>query len=475
MSKRKRVVLTFQQKLEILQQLNEGRRGANLAREYGIGTSTISDIKRNADAILKFVSNLDSQNQISEKKTRKTAQNTDLDSLIYRWYLEEKKNGGVPIDAAICAKALEINNQLRNRSMNFKASSGWLRHFKNRHGIKETKEASEEPLNVAKQLRNFFKRGGFTQENIYNVTDSVLLWKSLPNCDNKNTTAVKIITCTNANSAHKLPLCVIGPEKKCETSDTIYYKYQTPEIDSTLFEEWFEDIFVPLVTQRQQNTGTVGKILLVMNDSSWHPPRETLIKDRNNFEVFIVPEDSLIQPMDLVINELKIKYRRNLLELLLSKSPCPVKQFLEEFALTESISVISKAWDSIPRTDIVQSWTRLISDVRNESELNHDGIVEIVAIAQKITGLEETNSMEIIQWLESDKDFCYNSIEYEEFNFDDRQDEITEEPSNVEAYQSLETAIRWFRNQNECNSAQLATLESIRDLAAAKVCVKEEF
>nr|XP_015833731.1 PREDICTED: jerky protein homolog-like isoform X1 [Tribolium castaneum]XP_015833732.1 PREDICTED: jerky protein homolog-like isoform X2 [Tribolium castaneum] len=469
MSKRKRVVLTFQQKLEILQQLNEGTRGSVLAKQYGIGTSTISDIKRNADAILKFVSNLDCENQISEKKTRKTAQNTDLDSLIHRWYLEERKKGGVPLDATICAKALEINSQLRNGNQSFKASSGWLRHFKNRHGIKDKEANDEEPVNVGKQLRNFFKRGGFTHESIYNVCDSVLLWKSLPNCDKKS--AVKIIACANANSAHKLPLCVVGPERRCATNDAIFYKHQSPENDSTMFEEWFEDIFVPLVTQRQQNTGNVGKILLVMNDSLWHPPRETLVKDRDNFEVFVVPEDSLTQPMDLVMNQLKTSYRKHLLELLLSKSPCPVKQFLEEFALTESISVISKAWDFIPRTDIVQSWTRLISDVRNETELNHDGIVEIVAIARKITGLEETNSMEITQWLESDKEFCYDSIEYEEFHFDD---EVTDEPSNIEAYQSLETAIRWFRNQNECNNVQLATLENLRDLAAAKVCVKRE-
>ncbi|XP_064212698.1 jerky protein homolog-like [Tribolium castaneum] len=338
-----------------------------------------------------------------------------------------------------CGEVSKINSQLRNGNQSFKASSGWLRHFKNRHGIKDKGANDEEPVNVGKQLRNFFKRGGFTHESIYNVCDSVLLWKSLPNCDKKS--AVKIIACANANSAHKLPLCVVGPERRCATNDAIFYKHQSPEIDSTMFEEWFEDIFVPLVTQRQQNTGNV------------------------------VPEDSLTQPMDLVMNQLKTSYRKHLLELLLSKSPCPVKQFLEEFALTESISVISKAWDSIPRTDIVQSWTRLISDVRNEIELNHDGIVEIVAIARKITGLEETNSMEITQWLESDKEFCYDSIEYEEFHFDD---EVTDEPSNIEAYQSLETAIRWFRNQNECNNVQLATLENLRDLAAAKVCVKRE-
>ncbi|KAH0817852.1 hypothetical protein GEV33_004939 [Tenebrio molitor] len=144
MSKRKRVVLNFQQKLEILRQLNEGKSGTILAKQYGIGTSTISDIKRNADSILQFVSNLECEKHISEKKTRKTAQNTDLDSRVYKWYVEEKKKGAVPSDSAVCSKALEVNQQLTNGSQNFKASLGWLRHFKNRHGLEEVKEPCEE-------------------------------------------------------------------------------------------------------------------------------------------------------------------------------------------------------------------------------------------------------------------------------------------------------------------------------------------
>lgn len=464
MSKRKRVVLTFQQKIEILKQLNDGKKGAILAREYGIGTSTISDIKRNGDTILKFVSNLESENQISEKKTRKTAHNTDLDSLMYRWYLKEKQNGGVPLDAAICAKALEINSQLTNGKEGFKASNGWLRHFKNRHGIKEIKEVTEEP---SKQFRNFLKRGGYTHENIYNVADTTLLWNSLPNCDNKNTTSVKIVSCTNVNSSHKLPLCVLGSDKMGEINDTIYYRHQqNPE---TAFEEWFEDVFVPRVTQRQENTGNVGKILLVMNDSSWHPPKDTLIKDRDNFEIFLVPE-TFTQPMEVVMNRFIFFYRKNLLELLLSKS-CPVKQFLEKFTLAESISVIGKAWDSIPRTDIVQSWTRLLSDLRNETDLNHDGILEILEIAQKIKGFEEINSVDITQWFESDKYFSfYTSTQIEHLNYDESHE--CGEPSHIEAYQSLETAISWFRTQNECNNLQLSVLENLRDLAASKLCGK---
>lgn len=49
--KRKHVTLTLQKKMEILDQLKKGISGKQLAALYGIGTSTISDIKKNKDKI----------------------------------------------------------------------------------------------------------------------------------------------------------------------------------------------------------------------------------------------------------------------------------------------------------------------------------------------------------------------------------------------------------------------------------------
>ncbi|KAJ3633745.1 hypothetical protein MTP99_010674 [Tenebrio molitor] len=483
MSKRKRVVLNFQQKLEILRQLNEGKSGTILAKQYGIGTSTISDIKRNADSILQFVSNLECEKHISEKKTRKTAQNTDLDSRVYKWYVEEKKKGAVPSDSAVCSKALEVNQQLTNGSQNFKASLGWLRHFKNRHGLEEVKEPCEESptsATVARQFKNILKRGGYTLENVYSADDTILFWKSLPNYDNKSRNPVVVIACSNANASHKLPLCVIGREKKCKVRlqcSVIYKHHRSSGLNISHFEEWFENFFIPQVKQRQLDTGNVGKILLIIDDVPWHPPRDTLVKGNDKIDVFIIPDNLTppIQPMEAEIKQFKVAYRKKLLELLFSRCPCPIKQFLEEFTLRESISVIGDAWDSIPRTQIVQSWGQLLSDLKDEDTIQ-DGISEIVAIAQKITGLDKCGVEDVTFWLESDKeDYSYNSVD-DDMDFSssetNQEDETEEGPLHIEAYQCLETAILWFQKQEECNNAQLSTLESLRDLAAVKICGK---
>ena len=50
--KRKRVVLTLVQKICIIERLEAGEVAVKLAHEYGVGNSTISDIKKGEEKIL---------------------------------------------------------------------------------------------------------------------------------------------------------------------------------------------------------------------------------------------------------------------------------------------------------------------------------------------------------------------------------------------------------------------------------------
>ena len=53
--KRLHKTLSLAQKEEILQKLNNGGSGKLLAEQYEVGTSTISDIKKNKDKIMGYV------------------------------------------------------------------------------------------------------------------------------------------------------------------------------------------------------------------------------------------------------------------------------------------------------------------------------------------------------------------------------------------------------------------------------------
>ena len=135
-SKRKRVVLTVDQKLEVLKRLETGESGTSLALSYNVGKATITGIKSQKHAPLNFASQLDDEGGLKKRKVMKTAQDTKLDKAVYMWFIQER-NRGQPISGPLlCEKALDMNSMLGGPS-DFKASTGWLKHFKSRHGIGE--------------------------------------------------------------------------------------------------------------------------------------------------------------------------------------------------------------------------------------------------------------------------------------------------------------------------------------------------
>nr|CAD7392680.1 unnamed protein product [Timema cristinae] len=74
-----------QDKLEILRRLSKGESGASLAKIYGVGTSTISDIKAEKDSLQRFASKLDSEEGSQKIKTTRTAKNSVLEESVLQF------------------------------------------------------------------------------------------------------------------------------------------------------------------------------------------------------------------------------------------------------------------------------------------------------------------------------------------------------------------------------------------------------
>jgi len=136
--KQKRTVLSIGDKLKICKKLKEGTTPTLLAREYELGKSTISDIKRNKHKLKEYALKLDSTDGSNSRKTLKESSNKLLDEALYIWFAQ-KWSRGVPILGPILSsKALELNQRLNpSDAESFKASSGWLCRFKSRHGIRQ--------------------------------------------------------------------------------------------------------------------------------------------------------------------------------------------------------------------------------------------------------------------------------------------------------------------------------------------------
>ncbi|KAL4148664.1 hypothetical protein QTP88_002837 [Uroleucon formosanum] len=79
--KRKRVVLRFNQKLEIIKRLKKDETATNIAQIYGVGRTTVNDIKRDAEKIEQHVSQMQSNDgDVRSRKTMKSAKYEQLDN-----------------------------------------------------------------------------------------------------------------------------------------------------------------------------------------------------------------------------------------------------------------------------------------------------------------------------------------------------------------------------------------------------------
>ncbi|KRZ07123.1 Jerky -like protein-like [Trichinella zimbabwensis] len=182
-----RKVLSLEQKLEV----------CRLVESFGVGLSTISGIYRSRLLLSAFVLHMNISSCCSSRKSMKKASNSALDS------------------------ALGIDS--------FVASSGWLRNFKSRRGIRELKihreKFSADSENAAKlsgTLNDLIRKEGYNVDLEYNADETSLSCKE----------RVTLLCCANAIGSHRLPLLLVGKSKRPRVMIgvqklPVVYDYQT--------------------------------------------------------------------------------------------------------------------------------------------------------------------------------------------------------------------------------------------------------
>lgn len=187
-TKRNRNVLTLEKKLEIFQELEMGRNPSALSNQFGVARTTINDLKKNAEKIVKFASQMESYDgRPRKRKTMKAAANEALDESLYLWFIQ-KRCEGIPLSGPILAEKAIFFNEKLNGDPNFKASNGWLDNFKTRHGIREIKIEGEklsaaniETVNAFKvKLQQIIDENNLTREQVYNADETGLNFKAFP-------------------------------------------------------------------------------------------------------------------------------------------------------------------------------------------------------------------------------------------------------------------------------------------------------
>lgn len=176
---RKHLTLSIKDKARVVDMINKGDSYTIIARKFGVGRSTIGDIKKNKDKILKFISQ--TERGPGARKTLKKSDNPKLEDALLTWFLEQRRLN-VPVSGEmVCEKARIFHRQMTNSNIGFNASRGWLDNFKKRHGIKRLKMADEKLSSNESAIGPIQKefQKDVTLEQIYNADASGLYWRLL--------------------------------------------------------------------------------------------------------------------------------------------------------------------------------------------------------------------------------------------------------------------------------------------------------
>lgn len=419
-NRKKRNMLPIKDKMDIIKMLDNGESMANIALQYGIGRSTVYDIKLNRTKIMANVHN------ISEKrKTLKFGRHPELDSALYNWFLEQRAMDVVINGDHLKDKAMEISKRFKN--WNFKASSGWLHKYKQRFGIKfntsgtvdeqATYQSHDETVisNFVKSFKENIQLLGLTPDQLYCIDVSSVSTKIVTKINrNKkeyeektmNSNKIIFMPCTNASGTHKFNLLVCGKDSfdkdSTNLSSVCYYKQQTNGwITREIFTEWFHDEFVPSVRSFMTLHNLPEKAILILDKAPGYPEEYHLKSNDWMINAYFVPPEHshLIQPMSQELMEIiKSTFKKKLLLNVLSKG-LDARKSLEAVSVTDLLFALAESWNSFSPSAIQNSWKKLCPNFEIDKHIDSTPSVEELLLAFRESGIDENG---LKHWLKGD-------------------------------------------------------------------------
>ena len=520
--KRKRVVLSIDSKLKVLNSVAKGVSYSEICEKYGIGKSTITTLRQNEAKIREFASTMESTCMSGSRKVMRLAKDEQLDQALYLWFVQQR-SVGMPISGPIlCEKAKQLSEQLHAEEATtppFSASSGWLWRFCNRHGIRrlslqgeKLSADTEAPESFKKQLQDTMEREGLTLEQVYNCDETGLYYRMLPTKTlaaktEKNPAGMKkqkervtLMACSNATGSHKLPLLFIGKaaNPRCfkhvnkAALPVVYKSQKNAWADAAIFTDWFNSHFIPSVTKHLKDRGITPKALLLLDNAPAHPDSSFLVSQDKSITAMYLPPNTtaLIQPMDQgVLEAVKRRYRRSMLRKLLlqDEEGQSVIEGIKGINMKDVVYMSASAWDDIPAVTLTRSWNKLL--VSDKTAASNKETEDADSEEQSVESLAKEldhnlSDQEINEWLNEDANdpgyqiFTDEEIvqqvvgpsaeEVADLDDDADQDEPDATISSGQAADMLDQCMKWYERQEEATASSLLLLKRVRDLAAGK-------
>ncbi|XP_041527659.1 jerky protein homolog [Microtus oregoni] len=372
--KRKRVVLTLKEKIDICTRLERGESRKALMQEYNVGMSTLYDIKAHKAQLLRFFASSDSRQALEQRRTLHTPKLEHLDRVLYEWFLV-KRAEGIPVSGPmLIEKAKDFYKQMRlTEPCVF--SGGWLWRFKARHGIKKLDASSEKQVadhQAAEQFCGFFRslaaEHGLSPEQVYSADETGLVWRCLPNSTPDDGTVPRfkqgkdrltVLMCANATGSHRIKPLAIGKGggprafRGIQHLPIAYKAQGNAWVDKEIFSDWFHHIFVPSVREHFRTIGLPedSKAILLLDHSRARPQESELVSE-NVFTIFLPASvTSLLQPTEQGI-------RRAFMRLFINP-PVALQGFPTCHSMNDAIVNVACAWNAVPSQVFRRAWRKL--------------------------------------------------------------------------------------------------------------------
>lgn len=494
MSGSKRHMLTLRQRLEILKRLEEGATAQQISSFYNLHIATVRKIKHNAIQLRRYAEQAGS----SDKKRMRRPMNEELEGRLYTWLLERRTVGDCISNRLLREEATNINKELGG-PLSFRASEGWLSRFKMRYKINNihTQEDKNDEAAMSKfleDLKNIIYEQDIDLDNLYNMDETGLAWKALPEKTldllNRKKGDGKLLKkfrftvglCSNATGSHKLPLLIINKYanpralKNCKGRLPVVFKAQQNAcMTKKLFLDWYVNNFKTSVKKHQLENGTCGAVLLIVADSKVHSLPPQILKDER-FNILFVPPNasSLIQPMNQgIIENTKYSFRHKMLQLILC---CPggIHQFFVEYDLKEGIELLIEAWASITPCIIKNAWNKVLQQVPENDSMSNVNDVEqscTYKLQETIQAIIDSKIAlsDVEDWLSTCAEMEEETVEDNEENMDEggssqssqllcKNDSFLDE-ENVETM--FEQLILWAKNEPKHIRMQVQYLKNV--------------
>ncbi len=510
--KRKRTVLSIEQKLDILKKIDWGSSLASIAEEFEVGKTTVYDLKVSRQKIMKFVTETQDERCLKKRCIVRKADDDAFDKAVHFWFVQERHKGTPISGVVLMEKAKLLYQQMYpdKTGEDFKASKGWLHRFKNRHGIRQLTmqgESLSADTSAADDFKLSFSRfveeESFSLHQVFNADETGLYWRLLPNktlADGTEKTAknmktskdrVTLMATGNASGDFRLPLVFIHKSAKPRCFSGInmsalpvhYYAQKKAWMDQAIFSDWFFKHFVPEVRRYLESKYLDPKAVLLLDNAPSHPSASALITSDGKIKCFFLPPNvtSILQPMDQgVLENLKRRYKREFLRDLLLRSSEEISfmDFAKKLTIKEAVYFSAKSWNEVPSSALSRAWNKVGLGPSSFSE-------EEVPTPQTVDISEECvqlgiDSLESEVWLDMDlgesgvdemNDEQIISMALGEDSSDhEKQENQVAVPTvtHAEADIAFSTGISWLEQQHEATPMNLMLLHNLQTLATSK-------